>query len=204
MEGRRLTFRIRLPVFRIGRADPMRHAASQASRCRASHSPWVVLKLCWSLALGLGAHAGRELRIETERDVVLGDGAPWQAAGRGSAGQGRRADGGGGPACSAARAGACVLRDQVHGRRPSVPASCRCRGCGTGGRGTRGRGARGRHVGAAARDDRRGFVDSIRSGTFVGAADRALRGRDGDAVRASTPRVWRVRTTSTGTRRPWR
>ena len=48
-----------------------------------SYSPWVMLLLCWSLALGLGAHVGRELRLETERDVALGDRAPWQAAGAG-------------------------------------------------------------------------------------------------------------------------
>lgn len=42
-----------------------------------------MLMLCWSLALGLGAHVGPELRVETERDVALGDGASWQAAAAG-------------------------------------------------------------------------------------------------------------------------
>ena len=79
MEGSRLTFRSRLSAFRIGRADPTHHA-SGSPRPVTSHSPWVVLLLCWSLALGLGAHVGRELRLETERDVALGDRAPWQAA----------------------------------------------------------------------------------------------------------------------------
>ena len=61
----------------------MPQAASRSPRRATSHSPWVVLLLCWSLALGLGAHVGRELRIETERDVALGDRAPWQAAAAG-------------------------------------------------------------------------------------------------------------------------
>ena len=61
----------------------MPQAASRSPRRATSHSPWVVLLLCWSLALGLGAHVGRELRLETERDVALGDRAPWQAAAAG-------------------------------------------------------------------------------------------------------------------------
>ena len=76
MEGSRLTFRVRPPIFRRGRAEPTPQAATP-------HSPWVVLLLCWSLALGMGAHVGRELRLETERDVVLGDGTAWQAAAAG-------------------------------------------------------------------------------------------------------------------------
>lgn len=84
MEGSRLTLRARLSTFvRIGRADPTSHATSRSPRPATSHSPWVVLLLCWSLALGLGAHVGRELRVETERDVALGDRAPWQAAAAG-------------------------------------------------------------------------------------------------------------------------
>ena len=59
------------------------YAASRSPRPATSHSPWVVLLLCWSLALGLGAHVGRELRLETERDVALGDGTAWQAAAAG-------------------------------------------------------------------------------------------------------------------------
>ena len=83
-EGSRLTLRARLSIFsRIGRADPTPRAASRSPRSATSHSPWVVLLLCWSLALGLGAHVGRELRLEIERDVALGDRASWQAAAAG-------------------------------------------------------------------------------------------------------------------------
>ena len=83
MEGSRLTFRVRLPAFRMGRASPPPPAAPRSPRGAPSHSPWVVLLLCWSLALGMGAHVGRELRLETERDVALGDGTAWQAAAAG-------------------------------------------------------------------------------------------------------------------------
>lgn len=84
MEGSRPTLRARLSTFfPIGRVDPTPHAASRSPRPAASHSPWVVLLLCWGLALGLGAHVGRELRLETERDVALGDGTAWQAAAAG-------------------------------------------------------------------------------------------------------------------------
>ena len=37
-----------------------------------------MLALCWSLALGLGAHVGRELHAEAERNLVLGEGTRWQ------------------------------------------------------------------------------------------------------------------------------
>ena len=83
MEGSRLTFRVRLPGIRIGRADPTSQADSRLPRRATSHSPWVVLFLGWSLALGMGAHVGPELRLETERDVALGDGTAWQASAAG-------------------------------------------------------------------------------------------------------------------------
>ena len=120
----------------------MPQAASRSPRRATSHSPWVVLLLCWSLALGLGAHVGRELRLETERDVALGDRAPWQAAAAGVlAGVGELT-------------GVAELRavlhepvrtfygNRVHGGRPGAPASFRCRGREARGRGTGGRGNR--------------------------------------------------------------
>ena len=49
-----------------------------------AHSPWALLVLCWSLALGLGAHVGRELHAEAERDAVLGEGASWRVRAAGA------------------------------------------------------------------------------------------------------------------------
>ena len=49
-----------------------------------AHSPWALLVLCWSLALGLGAHVGRELHAEAERDAVLGEGASWRVGAAGA------------------------------------------------------------------------------------------------------------------------
>ncbi len=51
---------------------------SAPPRRGTSHSPWTLLALCWSLALGLGAHVGRELHADAERNLVLGEGTRWQ------------------------------------------------------------------------------------------------------------------------------
>ena len=56
----------------------MAHTPPYEPPCKTSHSPWVMLALCWSLALGLGAHVGEELHAEAERDVALGDGGEWR------------------------------------------------------------------------------------------------------------------------------
>lgn len=48
--------------------------------CRTSHSPWAMLVVCWTLALGMGVHLGEEMHGDAERDFALGDGAEWRVS----------------------------------------------------------------------------------------------------------------------------
>ena len=59
--------------FRVASAPPPRDP-----RCTTSLSPWLMLALCWGLALGMGALVGRELHVDAGRNYALGEGPRWQ------------------------------------------------------------------------------------------------------------------------------
>ena len=47
-------------------------------RCTTSLAPWLMLTLCWGLALGMGALVGRELHADAARNHALGEGPRWR------------------------------------------------------------------------------------------------------------------------------
>lgn len=51
---------------------------SRDPRCSTSLAPWLMLTLCWGLALGMGALVGRELHADAARNHALGEGPRWR------------------------------------------------------------------------------------------------------------------------------